>query len=68
LQSYLTEVSGYLSHHDTPVTLDAWHEFMVWYEGLGRPAIHHSDAYRQHEKPAYRIVRRELLGTAYLAD
>lgn len=68
LQDYLDEVGCYLRDHATSVSPAAWNEFMAWYEGLGRPAIHHSDAYRQHEKPAYRIVRRELLGPAYLAD
>lgn len=51
---------------DTPpnvpaVTLGEWLTFLSWYNEQGRPPIHHSPAYREAERPAYRIVRRELL-------
>ncbi len=66
LQAYLAEVGCYLRDHETSVSPAAWNEFMAWYEGLGRPAIHHSDAYRDAEKPAYRIVFRGLLPPKHL--
>ena len=61
LESYLNEVSDYLNRYSASVTYAEWAEFLTWYNGQGRPAIHHSSAYREAEKPAYRIVRRELL-------
>lgn len=61
LEAYLAEADAYLRNHDTPVSPSDWQVFLTWYDGQGRPAIHHSPAYREAEKPAYRIVRRELL-------
>jgi hypothetical protein len=60
LEGYLNEVTDYLRSHTTPVSPTDWETFLTWYDGQGRPAIHHSPAYREAEKPAYRIVRREL--------
>ena len=61
LSAYLNEVSDYLAAVPTPVSPDAWQEFLAWYNAQGRPAVHHSEAYRLAERPAYRIVLRSLL-------
>ena len=41
-------------------SLDDWKAFLEKYRELGMPAIHHSDIYRNAEKPAYRIVDRKF--------
>ena len=66
LDAYLQEVSVFLESEVTPVSFAAWQEFAEWYDGRGRPAVHHSDAYREAEHPAYRIVMRTLLRDAGL--
>ena len=38
-----------------------WTDFLEDYRKKGMPAVHHSAAYRQAERPAYRIVRRDCL-------
>lgn len=37
-------------------TLPGWDETLAAWQEAGMPAVHHSDAYRAAEKPAYRIV------------
>lgn len=37
-------------------TLDKWNTFLEQYREAGMPAVHHSQAYRDSEYPAYRIV------------
>ncbi len=61
LVEYLTEAETFLLRAETRISPEDWQVFSAWYAQNGRPAIHHSEAYRQAEKPAYRIVRRELL-------
>lgn len=61
LPAYLAEVTSLLSTGDHPVTAHEWAVFLRAYEGMGMPAIHHSEAYRLHNQPAYRIVRVALL-------
>lgn len=61
LEAYLTEVGEWLAEADTSITLCEWLSFLERYRDAGYPAIHHSEAYRAAERPAYRIVRRELL-------
>ena len=64
LSAYLSEVTVLLCQEPTCITPDDWQTFMTWYDGLDRPAVHHSEAYREAERPAYRIVLRELLEQA----
>lgn len=66
LDAYLKEVSLCLEGEATPVSSADWQAFLTWYDGQGRPAIHHSAAYREAEHPAYRIVLRALLRDAGL--
>lgn len=37
------------------------HQFTTWVEGLGFPAVHHSEVYEREYKPAYRIISAECL-------
>ena len=37
------------------------HQFTSWVEGLGFPAVHHSEAYELEYKPAYRLISAESL-------
>ena len=66
LPDYLAEAEAWVAASGTSVTLEAWRDFMAWYRAQGCPAVHHSEAYRLAERPAYRIVRRELLEAAGL--
>ncbi len=43
-------------------------EFTQWVEGLGYPALHHSQAYTQAYQPAYRLIAAEFLPGLGLAD
>lgn len=61
LVEYLAEAEVLLTQAETRISPEDWQAFSAWYAQNGRPAIHHSEAYRQAEKPAYRIVCRELL-------
>ena len=47
-----------------PFSPEAWRNCLCAYAEAGMPAVHHSEAYRESEKPAYRIVRRDLLAKA----
>lgn len=42
-------------------SLDEWREFLEKYKDAGMPAVHHSQRYRDAEKPSYRIVNRKKL-------
>jgi hypothetical protein len=64
LEGYLAEADAYLKDRVTAEQLTAWRLFLFWYDGEGRPAVHHSEAYRTAESPAYRLVFRELLSEA----
>lgn len=44
-----------------PFSLEEWKEYYVAYKNNGMHPVHHSDAYRQAEQPAYRLVRKSLL-------
>lgn len=64
LDGYLAEADAYLKDRVTAEQLAMWRLFLCWYNGQGRPAVHHSEAYRAAESPAYRLVFRELLPEA----
>ena len=36
--------------------MDAWDAYMAEYRAAGMPAVRHTEAYREAEQPAYRIV------------
>lgn len=55
LAAYVAQVGDIVADmmSDWPAVLAAWQE-------SGCPAVHHSEAYRAAERPAYRIVRRQF--------
>lgn len=61
LPAYLTEAEEWIAASESSISLAAWRGFLADYRAQGCPAVHHSEAYRAAERPAYRIVRRELL-------
>jgi hypothetical protein len=38
------------------------HQFTRWVEGLGFPAVHHSEAYGKEYRPAYRLILALIAG------
>ena len=42
-------------------SLEEWKEYYVAYKNNGMHPVHHSDAYRQAERPAYRLIQKSLL-------
>ena len=64
LPLYLVLAGEWVASSESPVSPAEWREFLVWYEDRGCPTVHHSEAYRAAERPAYRIVRRDLLESA----
>ena len=50
LEQYIKEAATVAS------ALPGWEETLTTWQDAGMPAMHHSDAYRAAEKPAYRIV------------
>ncbi len=40
---------------------EEWNDYVNQYRASGMPSVHHSEAYRDAEKPAYRIVRKDYL-------
>lgn len=54
LNRYIDEASPLASR------LPGWQEALAAWQEQGMPAVHHSDAYRAAEKPAYRIVNRHF--------
>ena len=61
LKAYLAEAERVILAGNTPVSPDDWQTYLEKYAEMGMPAVHHSAEYREKEKPAYRIVRRDLL-------
>lgn len=44
-----------------PFSLEEWREYYSSYKKGGMRPVHHSDAYRLAERPAYRLVLKSLL-------
>lgn len=61
LPDYLAQVSSLMADGAFSVSSRDWEAFLARYKNMGMPAVHHSDAYRRAERPAYRIVHAELL-------
>ncbi len=43
-------------------------QFTAWVEGLGFPAMHHSEAYSHEYQPAYRLISAQLAAQAGLGE
>ena len=57
LESYLTEAAALLTD-----AMPGWADSLAAWRREGMPAIHHSEAYRAAERPAYRIVDGRFAG------
>ena len=55
LEQYIAEAA------DIAGNLPGWAEFLSAWRGAGMPAVHHSEAYRAGEHPAYRIVNARFM-------
>ena len=53
---HIAEVTSMAQSGELPFSADEWRKFYDEYEQGGVRAVHHSDEYRETEKPAYRIV------------
>lgn len=60
LVEYIESVENFLDELNLSFSLDDWKSFLQKYREMGMPAIHHSQSYRDAEKPAYRIVDRKF--------
>ncbi len=59
LLRYVQEASAVLAQV-SPFPIADWEEALAAWRADGMPAIHHSETYRDAEKPAYRIVNGRL--------
>lgn len=59
LVEYIDSASALVCEAGIPA--QEWDGFIAEYKEQGMPSLHHSEAYRAAEKPAYRIVRRSWL-------
>ncbi len=60
---YLDTADQLIRQGSLPVSFDqdTWTAFLNKYESSGMTAVHHSEAYRLAEKPAYRIVQSKFM-------
>ncbi len=58
---YLSKAEACFSELSLDFSVGEWREFLEKYKAAGVPPVHHSEAYRDSEKPAYRIVLRDLI-------
>ena len=49
-----------------PFSAKEWKTYYTAYQKDGIRAVHHSDAYRLTERPAYRLIRKNLLPAAII--
>ena len=61
LEHYLDDAESVLNDMTLEFSALEWRDFLEKYRAAGLPSVHHSNHYRQSERPAYRIVDREFL-------
>ena len=61
LEKHISDAEAVIKEGKTSFSPEEWREFLEKYREAGLPAIHHSDSYRESERPAYRIVDRGFL-------
>ncbi len=54
----IDSVSGWLQKSSGFMCTEQWNDYIENYKKEGAHAVHHSDIYREHEAPAYRIVNQ----------
>lgn len=55
------DVENVIAEGLLPFSVSEWQTYYASYKKNGMHPVHHSDAYRLAERPAYRLVRRNLL-------
>ncbi len=58
---YLEEATNIIQTETVPFSFEQWNTFLKEYKAVGMPSLHHSEAYRNQEFPAYRIVKKEWI-------
>lgn len=58
---YLQVAEAVLSQTEVSFSIDDWQQYMKSYKEMGMPAVHHSEKYREWEKPSYRIIHKKFL-------
>ena len=53
---YLQKAEKVINSGDVGFAIAEWEDYLCEYKKIGMPAVHHSEEYRKHERPAYRIV------------
>ena len=53
-------VASLVERGEAPFSCPAWQNFRVLYDSQPPRAVHHSAIYREHERPAYRVVASGL--------
>lgn len=53
---YLKTAEQMLASVNTEFTVEEWEIYLNEYKKIGMPPVHHSERYRNNERPAYRIV------------
>ena len=61
LEEYIACAQDLLCEVEVGFSLKEWSDFIEEYRAAGLPAIHHSNKYRESEKPAYRIIDSRFL-------
>ena len=59
---YFNFASKVIYSIDSTIIISEWEETLDRYISEGIHPVHHSDIYRQNYKPAYRVVRTDLIG------
>lgn len=59
--AYFSVAETLVLAQEAPFSEKEWHDFCSLYKKSGMLPVHHSEAYRLAEHPAYRLVRREFL-------
>lgn len=57
LERYLADARACVCDGRFAFSVEQWDKYLEFYRILGMPSVHHSEAYRTQEKPAYRLVR-----------
>lgn len=65
---YLQDAEKIINSGDAGFATAEWVKYLCEYKKIGMPAIHHSEEYREHEHPAYRIVDSRFCRTLVVLE
>lgn len=60
-ENLIATATEMVRQNQAPFTLKAWEDYLAEYRKGGIKAVHHSQGYRDAEKPAYRIVSTRFI-------